>query len=83
MAIPYRTAKFKSANTFVMANWDPTAKFNSRQYFWLYGIMEQTHPIKIIIISKTLFSTKTNTPFSQWCSTLGAGTPMHKNFELS
>ena len=38
MAIPYRTAKFKSANTFVMANWDPTAKFNSRQYFWLYGI---------------------------------------------
>ena len=23
---------------FVMAIWDPTAKFNSRQYFRLYGI---------------------------------------------
>ena len=38
MAILYRTAKFKSANTFKMAIWDPTAKFNSRQYFQLYGI---------------------------------------------
>ena len=37
MAILYRTAKFKSANTFEMAIWDPTAKFNSRQYFRLYG----------------------------------------------
>ena len=26
MAIPYRTAKFKSVNTFAMAIWDPTAK---------------------------------------------------------
>ena len=40
MAIPYRTAKFKSANTFAMAIWDPTAKFSSRQYFWLYGTEE-------------------------------------------
>ena len=38
MAILYRTAKLKSANTFAMAIWDPTAKFNSRQYFRLYGI---------------------------------------------
>ena len=38
MAIPYRTAKFKSANTLVMAIWDPTAKYNSRQYFRLYSI---------------------------------------------
>ena len=37
MAIPYRTAKFKSANIFAMAIWGPTAKFNSRQYFRLYG----------------------------------------------
>ena len=37
MAIPYRTAKFKSANRFAMTIWDPTAKFNSRQYFRLYG----------------------------------------------
>ena len=37
MAIPYRTAKFKSANMLVMAIWDPTAKFNSHQYFWLYS----------------------------------------------
>ena len=38
MAIPYRIAKFKSANIFTMAIYGPTAKFNSRQYFWLYGI---------------------------------------------
>ena len=31
MAIPYRTTKF---NVFVFG---PTAKFNSRQYYWLYG----------------------------------------------
>ena len=37
MAIPYQTAKFKSANRFKMAIWDPTAKFNSHQYFQLYG----------------------------------------------
>ena len=38
MAIPYRAAKFKSANIFAMAMLGPTAKFNSRQYFRLYGI---------------------------------------------
>ena len=37
VAIPYRTAKFKSANIFAIAIWGPTAKFNSRQYFRLYG----------------------------------------------
>ena len=36
--ISYRTAKFKSANTFEMAIWDLTAKLNSRQYFQLYSI---------------------------------------------
>ena len=39
MAIPYRTAKLKSTNTFAMAIWDPTAKFNSCQYFRLYSII--------------------------------------------
>ena len=43
MAILYRTAKFKSANTFEMVIWDPTAKFNSSQYFRLYGIYSHTH----------------------------------------
>ena len=38
MAIPYRTAKFKSANILVIAIWGSTAKFNSSQYFQLYGI---------------------------------------------
>ena len=38
MAIPYWTAKFKSANTFAMAILGPTTKFNSRQYFRLNGI---------------------------------------------
>ena len=37
MVIPYWTAKFKSANIFTMVIWDPTAKFNSRQYFQLYS----------------------------------------------
>ena len=32
MAIPYRIAKFKFANTFAMAIWGPTVKFNSHQY---------------------------------------------------
>ena len=38
MAIPYRTAKFKSANILPIAILGSTAKFNSRQYFRLYGI---------------------------------------------
>ena len=42
MVIPYRTAKFKSANIFEMAISGRTAKFNSRQYFWLYGMIKQT-----------------------------------------
>ena len=33
------TAKLKSAKIFAMAIWDPTAKFNSRQYFRLYSII--------------------------------------------
>ena len=37
MAIPYRTAKFKSTNKFAMVIWDPTAKFDSHQYFQLHG----------------------------------------------
>ena len=37
MVIPYRTAKFKLTNIFVMAIWRSTAKFNSHQYFRLYG----------------------------------------------
>jgi hypothetical protein len=37
MAIPYRTAKFKSANILAIAILGSTAKFNSRQCFRLYG----------------------------------------------
>ena len=33
MAIPYRTAKFKSTNILAIAILGSTAKFNSRQYF--------------------------------------------------
>ena len=39
MAIPYRTAKFKSANILSIAILGSTAKFNARQYFWLYGML--------------------------------------------
>ena len=37
MAILYQTIKFKSANIFAMAILGLTIKFNSRQYFRLYG----------------------------------------------
>ena len=47
MAIPYRTAKFKSANSLAIAILGSTAKFNSRQYFWLYGIIiKQVHGVQ-------------------------------------
>ena len=39
MVILYRTAKFKSANILAITILGSTAKFNSRQYFWLYGIL--------------------------------------------
>ena len=38
MLIPYRTTKFKYTNSFTMVILGPTAKFNSRQYFQLYGM---------------------------------------------
>ena len=39
MAILYQLPNLNPANVFVMASWDLTAKFNSRQYFRLYGMM--------------------------------------------
>ena len=44
MVIPYGTAKFISTNIFAMASWDPTAKFNSCQYFRLYGMLLHIPP---------------------------------------
>ena len=38
MAIPYRTAKFKSASILPIAILGSTVKFNSHQYFRLYGM---------------------------------------------
>ena len=32
------TTKFKSANIFISAAWDQTAKFKNRQYFRLYTV---------------------------------------------
>ena len=42
MAILYQTAKFKSTNIFAIAILGSTAKFNSRQYFRLYGSYYRT-----------------------------------------
>ena len=39
MVIPYRTAKFKSANILPIVIWAQPPNFNSRQYFRLYGIV--------------------------------------------
>ena len=36
--IPYRTAKFTSANISISAALDQTTTFKDRQYFWLYSI---------------------------------------------
>ena len=41
MAILYRTAKFKPNNTVAMVIWEPSAKFKSHRYFWLYGMYLQ------------------------------------------
>ena len=57
MAILYRTAKFKSANTFAMAIWDPTAKFNFRQYFRLYSTAYITTRVS------TRYQTRLTTPY--------------------
>ena len=43
MAIPYRTAKFKSANILTIAILGLTAKSNSCHYFWLYGSHPNIH----------------------------------------
>ena len=39
-------------NMFRMAIWDPTTKFNSRQYFWLYTVFWM---ISDIIAQSTFF----------------------------
>ena len=41
MAIPYHAAKFKSTNGVKNVVLGQTAKFNDRQYFWLYGIQSE------------------------------------------
>ena len=40
MAIPYQTAKFKSANILSIAILGSTAKFKARQYFRLYDMIK-------------------------------------------
>ena len=47
MAIPYRTTKFKSANILAMAILGSTTKFNSRQYFQLYGYYSNFTPLSL------------------------------------
>ena len=54
MAILYQTAKFKSANILAIAILGSTIKFNSCQYFRLYGIALLI--ILSLIIISTLFS---------------------------
>ena len=44
MAILYQTTKFKSANILAIAILGSTAKFNSRQYFWLCSISLKVRP---------------------------------------
>ena len=51
MAIPCQTAKFKSANIFSMAILGPTAKFDSCQYYRLYG-MPLNHSVHVHIMPR-------------------------------
>ena len=48
------TAKFKSANIFISAARDQTAKFKDRQYFWLYGIVCNSSPFVLVHVSPVL-----------------------------
>ena len=50
MAILYRTAKFKSANILAIAILGSNAKFNSHQYFRLYGIHLTTLDLTLLSI---------------------------------
>ena len=49
MAIPYRTTKFKSANILAIAILGSTAKFNSRQYFRLYGNVGTINQVSFLL----------------------------------
>ena len=49
----FAIAKLKSANTFAMAIWGPTTKFNSCQYFRLYSICLYIGQGSSVIISVT------------------------------
>ena len=61
MAIPYHTAKFKSANSVKNVVWGKTAKFNDRQYFRLYGIVQWiVYNVHVHVVS-TMWET-----ISQW-----------------
>ena len=62
MAIPYRTAKFKSANILAIAILGSTAKFNARQYFRLYGSISIM--CQVISLEDTLTYTSTNSAVS-------------------
>ena len=49
MAILYQTTKFKSANILAIEIFGSTAKFNSRQYFQLYGNTDNI-PVQLVRI---------------------------------
>ena len=55
MAIPYRTAKFKSANSLAIAILGSTAKFNARQYFRLYGSMGKQHNLANLVLISCVY----------------------------
>ena len=63
MAIPYQTAKFKSANIYAMEIWYPTAN-NSHQYFQLYGMMFATYfaPATLAASAACSLTLKDSTP---------------------
>ena len=58
-----QTTKFKSANIFAMAILDPTAKFDSCQYFQLYGIVEQHKSYWMVLESWESIQGNQNVPF--------------------
>ena len=64
MAIPYQTAKFKSANIYAMEIWYPTAKFNSHQYFQLYSMTFTTYfaPATLAASAACSLTLKDSTP---------------------
>ena len=66
MVIPYHTTKFKSTNGVQNVVLGQTAKYNDRQYFWLYGTNLVTSLLSLPLYSKDNFLPSCRCPRPAW-----------------